>query len=292
MSLIDCSQLSKWYGQRRGVDGIDFILPAATLCGVLGPNGAGKSTLIRILVGLIQASSGAATIAGRDCWKARQDNLRDIGYLPGDVRLWPWLTGAAGLKLIEDVRGESLSKRWRTLSELFELPQDVKVRDMSRGMRQKLGILMALSHQSNLLVLDEPTSGLDPVMQRRLMAELKQRAQTGTTVLFSSHTLSEVESLCDQIVIIRQGQIVADEPIHKLKQQAKRLVRVLWQEEPPSQVPVDVAWSQRSSKMWVGEFEGSSSKIAAWALDHGASDLSFESPNLERLFHSYYQVDP
>ena len=287
---IESRSLSKRYGRRRGIEQVDLRIGEGELFGFLGPNGAGKSTTLRILVGLLRASAGSATVLGRDCWRERATILRDVGYLPGDVRLWPWLSSRTALPLFSKVRGTDLSAEWHRLDERFELDPKVTVRQMSRGMRQKLGLLIAIAHRPRILLLDEPTSGLDPIMQLRLAEVLRERARDGATVLFSSHTLQEVESLCDRVGIVRDGRMIVDETVSTLAERARRRVRVHWKQPPDGGVDAPgVCWLGRDGLVWEGELEGPAPALASRLLAAGAEDFDIESPDLEQLFHSYYR---
>ena len=160
MSVIVADNLSKRYGRRLGIVGLDLTVPQGVVVGFLGPNGAGKTTTIRLLVGLLRPSGGGARIVGLDTWRQSHRIKTEVGYLPGDLRLYPWLTGRRALRIVGRVRGRDLSGSGCELAERFALDLNVRVRRMSRGMRQKLGLLLALVHEPKLLILDEPTSAL------------------------------------------------------------------------------------------------------------------------------------
>lgn len=292
MRVIECQSLSKSYGARRGISGVTIAVESGSVTGFLGPNGAGKTTTLRILVGLLRADQGSARIAMQDAWKDRAKIMREVGYLPGDVRIWTWMKPSDARQWIERTRGIGIADEWARLDQLFQLNDQVPVRDMSRGMRQKLGILMTLAHQPKVIIMDEPTSGLDPIMQQRLMDELRSRAKQGATVLFSSHTLSEVETLCDRIVMVRDGRIICDEQMQDLRKRAARQVVLTWERAP--QVPAfdGLTWFSHDSKRWVGEILGSSGELVAWAAERGVLDMTIESPNLGRLFRSFYGGQP
>ncbi len=188
MSLIHLENLTRGYGHRRGIEGVSLSVVEGALFGFLGPNGAGKTTTIRVLLGFLRPTGGAAKIFGLDCWRDSKAIKRDIGYVPGDLRLSEWMNGATALSIFGAVRGQDLSRPGRDLAKTFDLDLQVKVRAMSRGMRQKLGLILALAHSPRLLVLDEPTSALDPLMQQVLQDLLRRRAAAGQTVFFSSHS--------------------------------------------------------------------------------------------------------
>ena len=220
MSLIQLENLTRGYGRRRGVELVSLSVAEGVLFGFLGPNGAGKTTTIRVLVGFLRPGGGSARIFGLDCWRDSKAIKRDLGYLPGDLRLSEWMNGTTALSIFGAVRGQDLTRSGRELAGTFDLDLRVKVRDMSRGMRQKLGLILALAHAPRLLVLDEPTSALDPLMQEVLHDHLRHLAASGHTVFFSSHSLGEVEQLCDRVAIVRDGALVADESLAALRDRA------------------------------------------------------------------------
>jgi len=168
MSIIQLTSLTRRYGQRVGVEDLTLTVGEGTLFGFLGPNGAGKTTTIRVLLGLLKPTAGSASVFGLDAHGAGHRIKRDLGYLPGDLRLYPWLTLDRALRIFGAARKRDLDPKGQELAETFELDREVPVRRMSRGMKQKLGLILALAHQPRLLILDEPTTALDPIMQERL----------------------------------------------------------------------------------------------------------------------------
>ena len=233
--LIQIENLTRCYGPRPAVERISLSVPEGALFGFLGPNGAGKTTTIRVLLGFLRPTSGTASIFGLDCWRDSKSVKRETGYLPGDLRLPGWMNGATALSIFGAVRGQDLNVSGCELAERFDLDLRVKVREMSRGMRQKLGLILALAHKPRLLVLDEPTSALDPLMQTALHTLLRQLAASGHTIFFSSHSLGEVEQLCERVAIVREGKIVADESLELLRNRAGHDVTIRW--KPGAQVP-------------------------------------------------------
>ena len=290
--VICTQQLTKNYGRRIGIDSVDLSIEQGDIFGFLGPNGAGKTTTIRVLLGFLRPSSGSAQILSRDCWRESHLIKQDIGYLPGDLRLYPWLTGKSALSIFGGIRGVDWSAKGAELVERFSLDTNVPVRKMSRGMRQKLGLILTLAHQPRLLILDEPTSALDPLAQQELAGCLQEMAAQGHTIFFSSHTLSEVEQLCDRIAIVRAGRIVADESLDALRSRARRLV-TLWfadtraaeQVEPPPFLSIN----ERKSTQWRGELAGEAGELIQWAAGQPIIDLTISPPDLESLFQRYYQ---
>ncbi len=248
MSVIEIESLSRSYGRRRGIQSISFCVPQGTVFGFLGPNGAGKTTAIRVLVGLLRPSAGSARIRGLDCWRDSRAIKAEVGYMPGDVRLQPWLDGTQALTIWGQIRRRPLIAHGRELAEMFDLDLSVKVRNMSRGMRQKLGLILALAHRPKLLILDEPTVTLDPLMQAAVQNLLRAMAQQGHTILFSSHTLGEVDQLCDHVVMIRQGRIVANESLATLRRHAGHRVTIRWADAAARRRAAAVSGARQSGR--------------------------------------------
>lgn len=294
MTVIQISGLTKWYGDRRGVEGVSLSVAEGSLFGFLGPNGAGKTTTIRVLLGLLRPGAGSARVFGLDCWRRSAQIKAEVGYVPGDLRLYPWLNGAGALRLVGRVRGRDLGGPGRALAERFDLDLSVKVRRMSRGMRQKLGLILAMAHRPRLLVLDEPTSGLDPLMQDALHAELRGFAAAGHTVFFSSHSLAEVERLCDRVAIVREGRLVADESLDALRRRAGHEVEIRWKDgaaasvEPPEFLRV----YRREGLGWSAVLDGQVERLVHWLAERpGVADLKIAPPDLESLFRRYYESE-
>ncbi|MCP4173968.1 MAG: ABC transporter ATP-binding protein [Fuerstiella sp.] len=294
MSIIATQQLTKAYGHRRGVDDVDLRVNTGEIFGFLGPNGAGKSTTIRLLLGFLKASSGTATVFGRDCWTQSASIKQDVGYVGGDVRLYPWLTARRAFQIVGEIRGMDVLADGMLLAERFRLEPDLPVRKMSRGNRQKVALVMALAHRPKLVILDEPTSGLDPLMQDTLADCLRELAAAGHTVFFSSHTLSEVESLCDRVAIVREGRIVVDESLEVLKARAPRTAVVTFESATIAgniAVPDIVTVQSRSETKLHVQLTGSAVELTQWAASQPIVDLSIGKPNLEFLFRQYYNSD-
>ena len=217
MTVIQIAGLEKSFGSVRALDGLDLEVEAGEVHGFLGPNGAGKSTTIRVLLGLLRSDAGTVTMLFGDPWRDAATLHRRIAYVPGDVNLWPNLTGGEVIDLLGRMRGGLDENRRAELLDMFELDPSKKSRTYSKGNRQKVALVAALSTGAELLLLDEPTSGLDPIMEsafRRCVVEAKGR---GATVLLSSHILAEVEALCDRVSIIRSGRTVQSGTLAQLR---------------------------------------------------------------------------
>lgn len=292
MNAIATEQLSLSYGKRTGIEGVDLRVPQGEIFGFLGPNGAGKTTTIRILLGLLKPSQGSAQIFDQDCWSQSAEIKQGIGYLPGDLRLYPWFTGRRALRIVSSVRGKDLAVRGQELLERFQLDGNVPVRKMSRGMRQKLGIVLALVHEPQLVILDEPTSGLDPLMCDELYGCLRELTSTGATVFFSSHALSEVELLCNRVAIVRGGKIIADETMDALRKRVHRSVVLRYRDAEVAArivMPDFLQLEQRSDNVCRCLLTGTTSKLIAWAAGQPLEDLSVSPPSLESLFRRFYE---
>ena len=294
MSPIRLDNLTRRYGRRRGVERVSLSVPEGALFGFLGPNGAGKTTTIRVMLGFLRPTSGAASIFGLDCWRESKAIKRDIGYVPGDLRLPSWMNGAKALSIFGAVRGQDLTRSGGELAGRFDLDLGVKVRDMSRGMRQKLGLILALAHSPRLLVLDEPTSSLDPLMQQALHDLLRNLAAAGHTVFFSSHSLGEVEQLCDRVAIVRDGELVADESLAALRERAGHDVTIRWKDEAPAHVlaaPEFLKLTRREGAVWQGTLDGPAHRLVDFLAGKAVEDLSVGRPDLESLFRRFYQSE-
>ncbi|MCK4872817.1 MAG: ABC transporter ATP-binding protein [Phycisphaerales bacterium] len=290
MSIITLDNMTRCYGSNVAVNSLSLDVPEGSLFGFLGPNGGGKTTTIRVLLGLLRATSGAASIFGLNVWKHSPRIKADVGYLPGDLRLYPWLTGHQAIRMVAGIRGMTLEKPGRSLAERYALDLSIPVRRMSRGMRQKLGIILALAHDPKLVILDEPTSGLDPLMQAALITHLRSLAMEGRTVFFSSHSLSEVEQLCHHVAILRRGTLVACEALSDLRTRAAREVMLTWKPgvSPPADAPPFLRVHTREDRTWRCSMMGSAVELVRWAGAQDLEDLSIGEPDLEVLFRRYY----
>jgi ABC-2 type transport system ATP-binding protein len=214
---ISISSLVKAFGPTRALDGLDLTVRAGEVHGFLGPNGAGKTTTIRILLGLLRADSGKVSLLGGDPWQDAVELHRRLAYVPGDVTLWPNLSGGEVIDLLGRLRGGASAKRRDELIARFELDPTKKGRAYSKGNRQKVALVAALASDVELLILDEPTSGLDPLMESIFQDCVAEERRRGRTILLSSHILSEVEKLCDRVSIIRGGRTVESGTLTELR---------------------------------------------------------------------------
>ena len=225
-AVIDVRALRKSFGPVQALDGLDLAVERGEVHGFLGPNGAGKSTTIRVLLGLIRADAGDVRLFGADPWAAAVELHGRLAYVPGDVTLWPKLTGGEAIDLFTSLRGGVDHRRKAELLERFDLDPTKKTRTYSKGNRQKVALVAALASEVELLVLDEPTSGLDPLMELVFQECIREAVAAGTTVLLSSHILAEVEKLCDRVTIIRSGVAVQSGALADLRHLTRSTVSV------------------------------------------------------------------
>jgi ABC-2 type transport system ATP-binding protein len=226
MAAIRLERLSKFYGKARGVVEVDLEVQTGEVFGFLGPNGAGKTTTIRALLDLIRPTSGKATVLGLDSVADSLEIRKRVGYLPGELELWEWMTARQVLDHLANLRG-GVDQAYRDqLTERFEVEIDRKVSDLSTGNKQKIGLVQAFMHKPELIVLDEPTSGLDPLMQQVTYEVIDEAQRDGRTVFLSSHVLPEVERIAQRVAIIRKGRVIEVATVDSLKERAVRVAEL------------------------------------------------------------------
>ena len=231
-TAVEIRGLIKTFGHTRALDGLDLTVRPGSVSGFLGPNGAGKSTTIRVLLGLLRAEGGSVRLLGRDPWRDAVDLHRRVAYVPGDVTLWPNLTGAQAIDFLCGLRGGTDQRRRDALVERFELDPHKKARTYSKGNRQKVALVAAFATDADIYILDEPTSGLDPLMERAFGQCVAEVAHRGAAVLLSSRILAEVEKLCDTVTIIRAGRTVQAGSLDQLRHLVRTTVTVRTRQQP------------------------------------------------------------
>jgi ABC-2 type transport system ATP-binding protein len=291
-SAIAMHGLTKDYGSDHGLFDLDLVVAEGEVFGFLGPNGAGKTTTIRLLMGVIHASAGTATIFGLDCDRDSVAVKREVGYLPGELPQFGGMRGNEVVTYLGGMRGGIDATRVKVLAERFELDLGRRFREYSRGNKQKLGLVLAFMHRPRLLILDEPTGGLDPLNQQTFHQLVGEVKATGTTVFLSSHVLSEVEETCSRVGIIRGGRLVSDMTMDKVHELRFHEVTLEFGSDVPEaavraaagveDVAVDGA---RLTCTVHGGFDG----LLAALNGHTVVDMVSREPSLESLFLSYYK---
>ena len=284
--------VSKRYRHGGGVEDVTFDVARGEVLGFLGPNGAGKTTTIRLLLGLLRPDSGAIAILGRDARTAGPQQRRHVGYLPGDLALWDRLTGAEILSHLAHLRGGVDPTQVRELADRFDLDLTRPVRTLSRGNRQKVGIVQALMGDPELLVLDEPTSGLDPLVQAEVHRALRTAREGGCAVLLSSHTLSEVDQVADRVAVIRAGRMVAIEEVDDLRARALHRIEIRTESEMPEGLLAAVPGALRvelDGTIARLELAGPMSGLLRAIAPLDVIDMTVREPDLEEVFLDLYR---
>ena len=287
MYAIRTVGLTKSYGNHRALSNLNLQVEEGDLFGFIGPNGAGKTTTIRLLMGLLQPTDGEASIFGMTCGSRARDIHRQVGYLSGDVMLPEWMATRDACRMLSLAYKRNLANDFAALCERFKLPDSVRVRDMSRGMRQKLGLIMVLAPNPGLLILDEPTTALDPLTRDSLCDLLREKSNQGHTVFFSSHVLSEVSDLCRNVAVIRKGQLVADEALTTLRARARRQCILVW-DGPPPPLPHFLEVSCQQGQQWTAWLNAEPPTLLEWLHGKNLADMTLGPPDLDRLFREYY----
>ncbi|MEV4714867.1 ABC transporter ATP-binding protein [Micromonospora sp. NPDC049374] len=289
-AAIDIHHLDKSFGRVKALDGLDLRVESGTVHGFLGPNGAGKSTTIRILLGLLRADGGRARLLGGDPWADAVALHRRLAYVPGDVELWPNLTGGEAIDLFARLRGGTDPVRRDELCQRFDLDPSKKGRTYSKGNRQKVALIAALASDVELLLLDEPTAGLDPLMEAVFQECIREVKDAGRTVLLSSHILAQVEVLADQISIIRQGKIVETGSLTELRHLTRTSVEAVTDRPADGLANLAGVHGLRTDDGQVRfEVDGDQLAVVVRELgDLGVQGLTVRPPTLEQLLLRHY----
>lgn len=290
MSVITVSNLTKDYGKNRGIFDLSFEIHKGEVFGYLGPNGAGKTTTIRHLLGFLNADKGECHIGQLSCRTDAEQIQRDLGYLPGEIAFFDDMSGIGYLKFIANMRGMKNFEKMNELISYFELDPGGRIKKMSKGMKQKIGIVSAFMHDPSTLILDEPTSGLDPLMQNKFIELILNEKSKGKTILMSSHSFEEVERTCDRIGIIKKGRFVTIETVANLKKAQRKIYSISLRNEKAAKdfatEPLEII-SINGDKVQVAIKDNI--KVLTTALDrHPVTGIDVVSQSLEEIFMSYY----
>lgn len=290
---VEIHGLVKSFGHTKALDGLDLTVSPGHITGFLGPNGAGKSTTIRVLLGLLRADAGTVRLLGGDPWHDSVALHRRIAYVPGDVTLWPNLTGLQAIDFLARLRGDGSvdSRRRDQLIERFELDPHKKARTYSKGNRQKVAIVAAFSCNAELYILDEPTSGLDPLMEQAFQLCVREVAGRGAAVLLSSHILAEVEKLCDDVTIIRSGRAVKSGTLDELRHLMRTSVTVRTRSDGRNlrQQPHIHDFGSQDGKSRFSVDRADLDRVMGQLTDLGIEELTVSPASLEDMFLREYQ---
>lgn len=291
MNVVEVKNLTKRFGNFTALDGINLDVRAGEVFGFIGPNGAGKSTTIRVLLGILKATKGDVKVFGKDAWNDAVDIHKRVAYVPGDVNLWPNLTGGEVIDLFVKLRGTNNKSRREELIEKFDLDPTKKCRTYSKGNRQKVALIAAFSSEADLYILDEPTSGLDPLMEQVFQECVMDVKKEGKSVLLSSHILSEVEKLCDRVGIIRQGKIIESGSLSELRHLTR--THILVETKQPIQSLAEIKGIHEIEETNQGlSFQVDTEeldKVFKHISQYGIVKLESAPPTLEDLFMRYYE---
>lgn len=286
---LHLQDLTKFYGSQRGIEDVSLDVYAGEVFGFLGPNGAGKTTTIRTILGLLRPTRGAGQALGFDIAAEGTQLRAQLGYLPGDLALYERMQVRDMLAFLAKMRGGVPAQRYESLAERFNLDLDRRIKDLSRGNRQKVGVVQAFMHSPRLLVLDEPTSGLDPLVQQEFQHVVRETVETGATVFLSSHVLAEVELMADRVGIVVQGRLVVVDSVDVLRERAARRIEMDFPAVPPSEL-ANAPGVQRveirgaTATCWV---TGPIGPLLKLAVDQGLVDVHTHDPDLEDAFLGY-----
>jgi len=292
-SIIEIKNCTKYYGATPGVENISLLVEPGEVFGFLGPNGAGKTTTIRLILGLLSGSTGDIKLFGESGRKNKIHLRNRTGYLPGDYRAYDYMKAGPFLKYISCFRKSQPILREHLLNRFGVKDQQLnqRIKDLSHGNRQKIGLIMAMEHDPELLILDEPTIGLDPFMQEAFYESIAEFRERGKTIFLSSHILSEVEKICQRIAIIRAGKIVATETLENLKKKQRRRIVIQFRNRMPeiAPTPEGADFIEQKGRKFIyqlhGEWPVFLQSIAQWPVEN----IIIPEAELEDIFFAYYQ---
>lgn len=297
MKAIEVKALTKWYGSALGVEDLSFDVEQGEIFGYLGPNGSGKTTTIRCMMGLLGPTHGECHLLGETVVPGRATQHTRIGYLPGEFRIWPGLTARKSLRVLASLGADNgANRRKEELAERLDLDLDRRVGALSKGNRQKVGIVYAFQHKPDLLILDEPTIGLDPLVRQAVLEVIREAADSGATVLLSSHDLSEVAAVCARAAILREGRLVELAPISQIVQKGEKRLKVWFAkgaEIPP--VPTNridgIRVIQADTESLDIAYQGSADVLLKWLARFPVDRIITPETSLEDAFIQYYRKE-
>jgi len=288
MNIIEIKNLKKYYGTARGIEDVSFEVREKEIFGFVGPNGAGKTTLLRILVGLINKTSGFASILGFDAPGEYLKINEVVGYLPSEANYYKELKVFEQLKIFAKIRNANEEKIVE-LAEKLDLDLNKKISDLSFGNKKKVGIVAALLHSPKVIILDEPTSGLDPLVQQKFFDILEEERQRGATILLSSHILSEVQKVCDRVALIKEGKILFVDELENIKKQAHKKIVV-----QPHDLKLkynELKYLKKENNKAIYKYDGDINDLLKYLSNIKFEDLTINNVDLEEIFIGYYKKE-
>jgi ABC-2 type transport system ATP-binding protein len=288
MLIVD--GLTKTFPNGKGIFDVSFTVKRGEVFGFLGPNGAGKSTTIRHIMGFMKPDRGAAKVNGLDTWKAQGKVQSFVGYLPGEIAFFEGMTGESFLNFMAEMQGVKDSTKRRRLVERLQFDAATPIRKMSKGMKQKVGIVAAFMHDPDVIVLDEPTSGLDPLMQKVFIEIVLEEKARGKTFLMSSHSFPEIERTCDRAAIIKDGVLIAVKDIHELQSMQRKLFEVVFEDAAAADAFARsglIVESREGNRVRVA-VQGDYDRFLEEAAKHRIRNIDLFTQNLEDIFMNYY----
>jgi ABC-2 type transport system ATP-binding protein len=285
--ILATDKLTKNYGAFRALDELTLAIRPGEIVGLLGPNGSGKSTALRIMLGFMRPSSGAASIAGHDCWQASHLARRHVAYLPGELRLYENMTGRQIVEFLGKLRPGVENRDYGELARRFDIDLSRPLAQLSSGMKRKVALLAVLTPHTPLVILDEPTNTLDPTMRDEFLAQLRETRHRGQAVLFSSHVLSEVEAVCDRVAILQRGRLVHEQAVAELR--AVQRVRVTFAKEAGT-IPdfKGLRGATRTGQHIDFEWSGPLGELLGWLGSQHVAEMKMDSVGLARIYHQYH----
>ncbi|MGD9605368.1 MAG: ABC transporter ATP-binding protein [Bacilli bacterium] len=284
MNVIELTDLKKYYGKNRGVEDASFSLAPKEILGFIGPNGAGKSTVIRVIMGLIQKTSGDVKVFGQD--PSPNVNAK-IGYMPSEIFMYNELSVGQQLSYLGKLH-QCSSQKWEELAQYFDLDLNRRIRELSFGNKKKLGIIAALMHEPDLIILDEPTSGLDPLIQKKFFELLEQERNRGASILLSSHVLNDIEKICDRVCLIKDGKVLFTEGLMDLKKTRHKRVVI----SPIIQLDIpNLSYLKTNHEEITYSFSGDINLLIKALSSYELTKLHIDDLQLEEIFLHYYQKE-
>lgn len=283
--LLFADKLTKHYGSTVALDALDLSISPGEVVGLLGPNGSGKTTSLRLFLGFLKATSGVAKLGGFDCWTQSVEARKLVTYLPGELRLYDTMTGRQLVKFLGDLRGEKFGSEVDDLARRLDIDPDTRLTKMSSGMKRKVALLAVLLPRVPLIILDEPTNTLDPTMRDEFLEQIKLAKGAGKAILFSSHVLSEVEAVCDRVIILRKGKLVHRQVMSELTGSRKVSVRVSG--SVPTSGPGGEAVRVDGDRVRF-DYAGELPTLMQWLAGQQLADVTIEPQGLGAIYRKYH----